>query len=261
VGKYIFKEVNMRPLQTDLSIFNRFKFEKPPVGVKFLFFKPEGIGPIDKSLAFCETIKEAQQRGSPFYFAKENENCFGKVPLGMKEMPPWGEGGELGPGFEIFQEPRANTRIYQYVPKFPEGTVNYVALSSLDKLTFEPDLLILMATPIQAEIVLRAMSYSTGEIWESKTMGVLGCAWIFVYPYQSGKVNYTVTGMSFGMKAHEVFPEGWILISIPWDWIPIITQNLKEMKWVLPSYTDGREKYLKRKDSLITKLVQKSENP
>jgi uncharacterized protein (DUF169 family) len=170
----------MRPLQTNLSIFNRFRFEKPPVGVKFKFFKPEGIEQIDKKLAFCEMVKEAQQRGAPFYFIKENEDCFGKVPLGMEEMAPWGEGGEFGPRLEIFQEPRANARIYQYVPKFPKGTVNYVALSSLDKLTFEPDLLILIATPSQAEIVLRAMSYSTGEIWESKTTGVLGCAWIFV---------------------------------------------------------------------------------
>ena len=51
--------------------------------------------------------------------------------------------------------------------------VNYVAASSLDKLTFDPDLLILVATPIQTEIVLRAMSYSTGEIRESKMTGVL----------------------------------------------------------------------------------------
>jgi len=251
----------MRALQTDLSIFNKFNFEKSPIGVKFLFFKPEGIKQLGKKLAFCEMIKEAQQIETPFYFAKENEDCFGKVPLGMEEMPPWGEGGELGTEFEIFQEPRANSRIYQYLPKFPKGTVNYVAFSPLEKLTFEPDLLILMATSSQAEIVLRAMSYSTGEIWESKKTGVLGCAWIFVYPYQSGKVNYMPTGMTFGTKAHQVFPEGWTLISIPWDWVPIIMQNLKEMKWVLPSFTDGREKFIKRKEGYIVKLVQKSENP
>jgi len=251
----------MRPLQTDLSIFNKLKFEKPPVGFKFLYFKPEGIKQIDKRLAFCEMIKEAQQRESPFYFAKENEDCFGTVSLGMELMSSWGKGGEFGAALEIFQEPRANARIYQYVPKFPEGTVNYVAVSALDKLTFDPDILILVATPAQAEIVLRAMSYSTGEIWESKTTGVLGCAWIFVYPYQSGKINYVPTGMTFCGKALQRFPEGGILISIPWDWIPTITQNLKEMKWVLPSYTDGREKYLKRRDNCIAKLTQKSANP
>ena len=251
----------MKPLQTDLSIFKKFDFEKPPVGVKFSYFKPEGIKPLDKKLAACEMIKEAHERGTPFYFTVENEDCFGKVPLGWEDMPPWGEGGQLGLKFEIFQEARANARIYQYLPKLPRGTVNYVAMATLDKLSFEPDLLILMATPSQAEVVMRAMSYSTGEVWESKQMGVLGCAWMYVYPYQSGKVNCMVTGLTFGGKAHQVFPEGWILVSIPWDRISMIIQNLKEMKWVLPSYTDGRENFGKRKEGYIGELVQASENP
>ena len=33
----------MEPLRTDLSIYRKFDFDKPPVGVKFLFFPPEGI--------------------------------------------------------------------------------------------------------------------------------------------------------------------------------------------------------------------------
>ena len=249
----------MRPLQTDLSIYSKFNFEKPPVGVKFLLQKPEGIDQLDKSLAFCEMIKEAQQRGTPFYFTKENEACLGTLPLGMEDIPPSVESGQIGPKFEIFQEPRANSRFYQCLPKFPRGTVNYVAFSTLDKLTFEPDLLILTATTSQAEIVLRAMSYSTGEIRETKATGVLGCAWLYVYPYQSGKVNYTVAGLAFGMKAKESFPEGWILISIPYNWIPIITQNLQEMKWVLPSYTDGREKFLERERRMREELAQEAQ--
>jgi uncharacterized protein (DUF169 family) len=63
----------MRPLEQDLSIFSKFKFEKPPVGVKFLLSRPEGIEQLDKILSFCEMIKEAHQRGAPFYFGKENE--------------------------------------------------------------------------------------------------------------------------------------------------------------------------------------------
>jgi hypothetical protein len=47
----------MRPLQTDLSVYNKFEFEKPPVGVKFLFEKPEGIARLDKKLGFCEMLK------------------------------------------------------------------------------------------------------------------------------------------------------------------------------------------------------------
>ena len=251
----------MRPLTQDLSIYNRFKFEKPPVGVKFLIGKPEGIEQIDKILSFCEMIKEAHQRGAPFYFSKENEDCVGKTVLGMEELPPFVEGGHIGPKFGIYQESRANNKIYQYVPKFEKDIVRYVAFSALDTLTFEPDLLILYATPSQAEIVLRAMSYSTGEMWDPKATPVLGCSWLFIYPYQSGKVNYTVTGLAFGMKAKQVFPEGWILISIPYQWIPIITQNLKDMEWVPPSYTDGREKFLEREKRVFEEAAQESQNP
>ena len=141
------------------------------------------------------------------------------------------------------------------------GMVNYVAFSSLDKLTFEPDLLILYATPGQAEIVLRAMSYSTGEIWAPKATGVLGCAWLYIYPYKSGKVNYMITGMGFGMKVRKVFSEGRILISIPWDWIPTITTNLKEMKWVPPAYNDSREQYIARFNKIMSEFPQEQQSP
>jgi len=242
----------MRPLQTDLSIYKKFNFEKPPVGVKFLFNKPEGIKRLDKSLGFCEMLKEAHQRGTAFYFDKDNEDCVGKMPLGMMDIAPVLESGQLGPELEIYQEPRANSRIYQHIPTFARGTVNYVVFSPLEELTFDPDLLILYATPRQAEIILRAMSYSTGEMWEPKAMPVVSCAWLYVYPYKSGKVNYMVTGMAYGMIARGVFPEGRILISIPWDWIPTITQNLQEMKWILPGY--NREQYFADMERLARKF-------
>ena len=252
----------MRPLQTDLSIYSKFNFEKPPVGVKYLFHKPEGIEPLDKSLALCEMLKEAHQRKTPFYFTKEQESCFGKAFLGMMgDAPPLNDGGLLGVKFEIFQDPAVNMRIRRLTPHLENGTVNYVAFSPVDKLTFEPDLLILMATPSQAEIVLRAMTYSTGELYESKSTCIGGCTWLYIYPYLSGKVNYTTTGLYFGMKGKQVFPEGWMLISIPYNWIPTITQNLKEMKWVLPGYTLGREKFIQYEHNILKELAQESRNP
>jgi uncharacterized protein (DUF169 family) len=251
----------MQPLRQDLSVFSKFNFKKQPVGVKFLPTRPKGIEQLDKTLSFCEMIKEAQERGTPFYMAKENENCFGKALLGMEDLPAFAQGGQVGIRLEIFQEARANSSLYQHLRLLPRGIVNYVAYATLDKLAFEPDLLIVMASTSQAEIILRAMCYSTGEIRESRTTGVLGCAWIYNYPYRSGKVNYTVTGLAFGMKAKEVFEEGWILISIPYNWLPIIAQNLREMKWVLPSYTEGREKFLIREKANIDELDREMQNP
>jgi uncharacterized protein (DUF169 family) len=251
----------MRALKTDLSIFEKFNFENPPVAVKFEFHKPTGIKQLDKALPFCQMIREAQETRQPFYFTAENENCFGKVALGMEEAPAWEISGQLALKFENFEDARGNNRLYQHIPILARGTVNYVAFSTLDKLTYEPDLLILMATASQAEIVMRAMSYLTGELTISKSTPVMGCAWIYNYPYVSGKVNHIITGMTFGEKAKEIFPDGWILISIPWDWISMIIQNLKEMKWVLPAYADGREKFLEREKRAVDECIEESQSP
>jgi uncharacterized protein (DUF169 family) len=164
----------------------------------------------------------------------------------MEEAPLFAEAGLLGDKFGVYEEPRANERIYQHIPKLGKGTVNYAAYSVLEALTFEPDLLIIMATASQAEIVLRAISYSTGELWESKKTPVLSCAWIYAYPWLSGKVNHMITGMGFGSKARHALPEGWVLISIPWDKIPEMVRSLEKMTWDLPAYSEGREKFLQR---------------
>jgi uncharacterized protein (DUF169 family) len=247
----------MKPLQTDLSVYKKFNFEYSPVGVKFLLSRPEGMEQLDHSTALCEMLGEAQQRGKPFYITRENEDCGGAMVLGMAASSPLPGGGELGVKYGIFEEARVNERLAENLPKIAPGAVKYVAFSLLDRLTFEPDLLFLMTTTSQAEIVLRALSYSTGETWSSKATSVVACSWLFAYPYRSGKVNYVVTGLTFGLKAKKVFPEGRMIFSIPYDWIPVMTRNLEKMEWVLPSYTDEtREKFMIRRDNIFKELAR-----
>ena len=251
----------MKPLQTDLSIYSKFKFERPPVGINYCFHKPEGIEKLDKPLGLCEMVKEAQQRGTPFYFTREEENCVGKAFLGMMDdTPRRSDGGQLGVKLQVFRDGRANLRLRTFVATLEKGSVNYVVLTPIDKLKFEPDLLVFLATPSQAEILLRAMTYSTGEMYESRATVVGQCSSLYIYPYISGKVNYVTTGLSFGMKGRQVFPEGWLIISIPHQWIPTITQNLKEMEWV-PGYKLGREKFIERDAIMTREAALESQNP
>jgi uncharacterized protein (DUF169 family) len=253
--------MKIRPLQTDLSGFGRLNLERPPVGVKYLFFRPEGMEqlPLDKNLAFCEMLKEAQFAEAPFYFGKENnETCVGKILLGMTDMEPFAEAGEIGPRLGIMQEARVNRNYYHHVPRMPKGTVNYVAFAPIEKLTFEPDVLIVTAAPKEAEIVMRAMTYSTGEPYTSKATIVMGCSWMYIYPFENGKVNYIIPEMIHGMTGRELFAPNTVAVSIPYQWLQIVAKNLLEIKMV---FHENKDKYLTEFGEIIVDLVKESEKP
>jgi len=226
----------------DFAILDKFEFDVQPVCVKFLAKRPDRVERLKENMALCEMLKKAQE-GNVFYADKENHTCdAGPYVLGQAEAPEPFISGRFGAGLKIFEEPRSASRLYQYIPRILRGAVHYTAFSPLDKLSFEPDVLIILAKTSQAEILLRAMSYRTGKIWSSKCSAAIGCAWIFVYPYLTGELNYITAGLGHGMKRRNLFPEGHQTISIPFDLLPSILETLQEMPWVLPAYKpDGME--------------------
>ena len=76
------RESIMKPKTLDYSIFDKLDFERKPVGIKFLPYKPEGIERTKKSLYFCEMFKEAQT-SAPFYVQREDFHCTEPLTLGM----------------------------------------------------------------------------------------------------------------------------------------------------------------------------------
>jgi uncharacterized protein (DUF169 family) len=232
----------MTVTKKDLAILDKFDFAVQPVGVKFTVKQPEMVERLDGNMALCEMLKHAQE-GNAFFADAKNHTCeAGPYVLGQADAPEPFIGGEFGAGLKIFEAPRSASRLYLYLPKIGKGVVHYVAFSPLDKLPFEPDLLILLANTNQTEILLRAMSYKTGQMWQSKCTAAIGCAWIYIYPYLTGELNYIVTGLGHGMKRRKLFPEGQQLISIPFDLLPSLLQTLQDMPWELPAYQpDGLE--------------------
>ena len=240
--------------QLDLSVFRRFDFNYSPIGVRFALKKPDQIPPMKGKAAFCEMIKVAQ-KGESFYAAKDNHECKAAlIPLGLSEPDPIFGSGQIGPKLGVYNDARANRNIYANMYKVEKNTVKYVIFAPLDKLLFNPDLLIITANPSQAEIILRAMSYRTGAAWNAKGTTVMGCVYLYLYPYVTGELNMMVTGLHHGMIARQLFPEGLLFLSIPYQIIPEITQNLKEMEWDLPQYSGGKEAHIERMKKISTEL-------
>jgi uncharacterized protein (DUF169 family) len=228
--------------KADLAVLDGFHFGVQPVGVRFSAKRPDAVDRLGENMAFCEMLKRAQD-GNAFYADAENHTCdAGSYVLGQADAREPYISGEFGDGLKIFAEPRAASRLYLYIPKIGRGVVNFVAFSPLSELTFEPDVLILLTNASQTEILLRAMSYNTGRIWLSKFSAAIGCAWLYVYPYLTGELNYVTTGLGHGMKRRKLFPEDLQLMSIPFDLLSSLLQTLRDMPWVLPAYElDGLE--------------------
>lgn len=243
----------------DLSVFERFNFEYQPVGVKFLLTKPDGLERLGKKAAFCQMLKEAQE-GRPFYTTKEEHECkVGPILLGMEKPDPVFESGMIGPKLGVYEDARANRRIYDKMPRLAEGSVNFVAFAPLNQLPFDPDLLVVTARPAQAEVVLRAVGYKTGAGWTARGTTVAGCAWLYMYPYVHGEVNLMVTGLHHGMKARGLFPEGLLLLSLPFDALPGVVDSLKVMEWDLPQYHSTREEHAARMKGIAAEVRRELE--
>jgi len=235
----------------DYAILNRFDFKYSPVGFKFFndASDPRGLGleKLDKRIAWCQMIREAQ-KGIAFYAGKDNQFCEPGIFLtGQGELPPMASGGRIGPPFDIYPQERANRRVYYHILPLASGSVHSTGFAALDKMKFDPDLLLLTCDNMdQTERILRATQYDTGDLIESKMTYVMGCNWMFNYPYVTGKINTVTTGICYGMKMYKLYAPGMQIVSIPWHHIDRVLRNMHDMPWSIPGHTDQKEEFYKK---------------
>lgn len=224
------------------DIFDKLKMEYPAVALKYHAVKPKDV-PIyeGEKLAFCAYLKYAQCHEETFYITKEHDACNGKVPLGMIPPPPVTASGQAGYDFEIFRSSIANQQLYQKLPILVPGTVNYVQFAPVSICAFDPDLIICLADFPQSDILMRATSYISGDLWESRTSPVMSCAWMYAYPIIAGKVNHLTTGFYHGLKRRKTYPAGLRMIAIPFQKIDEVVTALQQMPWTPIAFREDEE--------------------
>ena len=236
------------------DVLQKLNLERPPVGVKFLPSRPDDISRIPEKRAMCEMFLAAQEQ-PPFYVQKEDFLCVEPLLLGMENPDPPLVSGYAGGSAGLFREPRANRKLYQYVPRMLPGSVNCVAFAALDRMTFDPDVLVIVANVDQARTLLRAEGYTSGNGWSCQGTPVMACSWLYIYPVVSGKINFTVTGLSLGMQALNVpIPQGLFIISIPWNLLTIVLENLEDPNLYRSWQSSGRDEHFSRFNARLAEL-------
>ena len=166
----------------------------------------------------------------------------------MVEVDPFYCSGQIGPCLEVFKEARANRRIYDVLPTLKKGTCNYTAFAPLDKLTFDPDVLVLTGRARKMEIVLRSMSWTTGT--DVREQGHPGARlrldsrvplpqWQDQLLRDRSHLRPHRPGSGHRGERHGLGALGRL---------PTMVENLQEMPFVLPAYEDGRDNYSERFD-------------
>jgi uncharacterized protein (DUF169 family) len=230
----------------DFSVLSDLNLEYPAVGIRFSPLPPDDLPRLNEKCTLCEMLAAAQ-KGENFYADKENHTCeAGLYVLGQGEINKPFIDGRYGAGLKIYSSTKAASRLYQHIPVLNPGLVDYLSFATVEQAEFRPDLIIIIANTEKTEIILRAFSYNTGGVWESRYTPAIGCSWIFVYPYKTGKMNYSITGMGHGMKRRKLFPPGRQIISIPSDLFPLMLSALGEMEWELPACKPDGDLFMKR---------------
>jgi uncharacterized protein (DUF169 family) len=214
------------------KVFSDLNLPYSAVAVKFCRNKPEGYQHAQGTDVFCSFLKKAQDENRAFFTTAENDKCMGRVILGMADLETNHGSGQVGYEMGLFRTPAANARLYHEAVMLKRGVCNYVVFSPVALCDFNPDLVICIAPAEKAQLLLRATSYISGDLWDSKSSYVMSCAWTYAYPYVSGKVNHLFTGMHFGLQIRQSYPPELHIISIPFQKLDEVVTALTEMKQV-----------------------------
>ena len=224
--------------EREKNLIRKLDLEYPAVAIKLNFEKPNCMHYDGPPVAFCQFVKYAQDSGKHFYTEAADDQCYGKLPMGMIDFPPVPASGQAGYDYGVFKQQIANQQIYQNMSVLVPGTVRYVEFCPAADADFQPDLLFFVASLDKADIILRATSYLTGEPWESKSTPVLSCSWMYAYPIISGKPNHITTGLYHGLKRRKAYPAGLMMISVPFQKFASFFRGLEEMDWTLIAFRD-----------------------
>lgn len=227
--------------QKEKELIEKLTLPHPCIAVKFCFERPNVKHYEGEALAYCQYVKHAQTTGEHFYIGVEDDACYGKMALGMIDKPPVTASGQAGYDFGCYKAPVACQQLYQKLPVLEPHTVNYVEFCPVSSCDFDPDLLFFVADLPQADIIMRATSYISGDLWESKSSPVISCAWMYAYPIISGKVNHITTGFYHGLRRRNAYPAGLRMISVPFQKLDEFFSALDQMDWTLIAFREDEE--------------------
>ncbi|MDR2967171.1 MAG: DUF169 domain-containing protein [Methanobacteriaceae archaeon] len=171
------------------------KLENSPVAIKFVLKKedmPENIKKIDNKLRHCEMVKKASE-GEIFHATSSEQLCKGgSAALGLEKLPEKIKSGVFYYELGRFKSIGSAKRTLDKIPKIDLNSYGII-YSPLELADLEPDIVVIIANPIQAMKLSQAIVYTLGGRVEASFSGIQSvCADAVAGPFINQRPNISL---------------------------------------------------------------------
>lgn len=209
----------------------RLGLDKSPVAIKFVLREediPEGIEKIDQNIRHCEMVQKAAH-GAIFYATNEEQMCKGgATAIGLMEAPEKIKSGEFYQSLGRFSSIGAAKRTLDEIPKI-DPMMKAVIYAPLEDIKFDPDVIVVICTPVQAMKLAQALVYTRGGKVEASFSGIQSlCADAVAGPFTKNTANITM-GCS-GSRGYANIRDDEVIVGMNGENIGCVVNALISMK-------------------------------
>ncbi|MBP2029455.1 uncharacterized protein (DUF169 family) [Methanohalophilus levihalophilus] len=190
---------------------------------------PDDIERINGPLRHCQMVDKVRKEGKQFYSLVDDQQCKGGAAvMGMQEMPAKLASGETYYGLGRFENLESAKHTMEQVPTLPAGSTKGVIYGPLDKITFKPDVVLIIDTPKKAMQLSQALIHHSGGRVNASFAGIQSvCADGVVFPHKEQIVSATL-GCG-GSRKFANIGEDEMILGIPADKLPELAEAAEKM--------------------------------
>ncbi|MHC1755398.1 MAG: DUF169 domain-containing protein [Methanosarcina sp.] len=208
------------------------KLTTSPVAVKLVpkgEKVPEGIKKADEVMRHCQFVDRVRKTGEELYTLGEDQMCKGGAGvMGLGALPPKVASGEFYyKGLKQFGTQEAAKLTIEMVPTLTPDSTEAVLYAPLEKVTFMPDVVLVICNPMQIMLLTQAYMYKTGGRLEVSFAGKQSLCSDGVVQAKEGEIGVTV-GCS-GSRLYTGITDNEMTMGIPVELLPDVAAGLMEI--------------------------------
>lgn len=201
-----------------------------PIGVKLLEHKEElkGISKIkrlEKKIALCQIFTYSRYYGWTMGLTEEDNVCpLAEIAMGFVEPYDIFLEGYFFVG-RYHENQEAAKKTSQMIPKMPHGKISAIVSGALERIDYDPDLIIIYGNSAQMLRIIQGALWKEGGKLTISTFGDAVCADTITNAYLTGKLQVALPCL--GDRRFGLAMDGDLVASIPLGIIDSVIEGLE----------------------------------